>query len=65
MASKEEDIKAIENDVLIIHGRDDKVIPFENSIRLHQLIKKNHNFIVLDNVVTGVKLNMEIGLISF
>lgn len=46
MASNEEDIKAIENDVLIIHGKEDKVIPFENSIRLHQLIEKSqlHSF---------------------
>ncbi|WP_072682111.1 alpha/beta fold hydrolase [Arcobacter sp. LA11] len=46
MASKEEDIKKIDKDVLIIHGRDDKVIPFENSIRLHSLIQKSqlHGF---------------------
>lgn len=46
MASDEEDIKEIQNDVLIIHGRDDKVIPFENSIRLHSLINKSqlHSF---------------------
>ncbi|MGA1933534.1 alpha/beta fold hydrolase [Arcobacter sp. YIC-464] len=46
MASDEEDIKEIKNDVLIIHGRDDKVIPFENSIRLHSLINKSqlHSF---------------------
>ncbi|MGB6329496.1 MAG: alpha/beta hydrolase [Halarcobacter sp.] len=41
MASDEEKIKAIKNDVLIIHGREDKVIPFENSIRLHKLITKS------------------------
>lgn len=41
MASNEEDIKNIKNDVLIIHGREDKVIPFENSIRLHKLITKS------------------------
>lgn len=46
MASDEKDIEAIENEVLIIHGRDDKVIPFENSIRLHKLIDKSqlHSF---------------------
>lgn len=46
MASNEEDIKAIDKDVLIIHGRDDKVIPFENSTRLHSLIEKSqlHGF---------------------
>ncbi len=46
MASNEEDIKKIDKNVLIIHGRDDKVIPFENSIRLHNLITKSqlHGF---------------------
>lgn len=46
MASDEKDIASINNDVLIIHGRDDKVIPLENSIRLHDLIKKSqlHSF---------------------
>jgi len=46
MASDEKDIANIDKDVLIIHGRDDKVIPFENSVRLHHLIKKSqiHSF---------------------
>ena len=46
MASNEEDIKKINKEVLIIHGRDDKVIPFENSIRLHSLITSSqlHSF---------------------
>lgn len=46
MASDEEDIKKIDKDVLIIHGRDDEVIPFENSVRLHKLITKSqlHGF---------------------
>lgn len=46
MASDEKDIKDIKNDVLIIHGRDDKVIPFDNSIQLHNLITKSqlHSF---------------------
>ncbi|XPV69570.1 MAG: alpha/beta fold hydrolase [Halarcobacter sp.] len=46
MASDEENIKKIKNNVLIIHGREDKVIPFENSIRLHNLITKSqlHGF---------------------
>jgi len=36
----------IDKDILIIHGRDDKVIPFENSVRLHHLIPKSqlHSF---------------------
>jgi len=41
MASDEQDIKKIMNDTLIIHGREDKVIPLQNSIRLNQLIKKS------------------------
>lgn len=41
MESKEEDIKKIDKDVLIIHGRDDEVIPLENSITLNQLIEKS------------------------
>ncbi len=41
MASDEKDIANIDKEVLIIHGRDDKVIPFDNSIRLHKLITKS------------------------
>lgn len=41
MASKEEDIKAITKQVLIIHGREDRVIPVENSFRLHDMIQKS------------------------
>jgi 2-hydroxymuconate-semialdehyde hydrolase len=41
MASNESDIKNIKNEVLIIHGREDKVIPLENSLRFNKLIKKS------------------------
>jgi 2-hydroxymuconate-semialdehyde hydrolase len=41
MESDEQDIKKLTNDTLIIHGREDKVIPLQNSIRLNQLIKKS------------------------
>jgi 2-hydroxymuconate-semialdehyde hydrolase len=41
MTSCEQDIKKIAHDVLIIHGREDKVIPLENSITLNKLIKKS------------------------
>ena len=41
MESCENDIKKIDKDVLIIHGREDKVIPVQNSIRLNQLILKS------------------------
>jgi 2-hydroxymuconate-semialdehyde hydrolase len=41
MMSCENDIKKIDKEVLIIHGREDKVIPLQNSIRLNQLILKS------------------------
>lgn len=41
MQSDEQEIKKIHHDVLIIHGREDKVIPLENSMKLNQLIKKS------------------------
>jgi len=41
MESDEQDIKKIPHDTLIIHGREDKVIPLQNSIKLNQLIKKS------------------------
>ncbi|QDF28747.1 alpha/beta fold hydrolase [Halarcobacter anaerophilus] len=41
MQSDENDIKNIQKEVLIIHGREDKVIPLENSIKLNQLILKS------------------------
>lgn len=41
MASKEEDIKAIHKQVLIIHGREDLVIPVENSYKLFSLIESS------------------------
>lgn len=41
LALADSEIRSIDNEVLIIHGRDDKVIPVENSIRLHQLIERS------------------------
>ena len=41
LASKESDIAAIDKETLIIHGRDDKVIPVENSLRFSQLISRS------------------------
>jgi 2-hydroxymuconate-semialdehyde hydrolase len=41
MESDEQDIKKIKHETLIIHGRDDKVIPLQSSIRLNQLISKS------------------------
>jgi 2-hydroxymuconate-semialdehyde hydrolase len=41
MASKEEDIKAIPHETLIIHGREDQIIPVSNSLKLHELILRS------------------------
>ena len=41
LASPEQDIARIEHETLIIHGRDDKVIPLENSLRMSQLISRS------------------------
>jgi len=46
MASDPTAIRAIAHEALIIHGRDDQVIPLDNSLRLHQLIERSqlHTF---------------------
>lgn len=41
MASKEEDIKNIKHSCLIIHGKDDLVIPVDNSYRLFSLLQNS------------------------
>jgi 2-hydroxymuconate-semialdehyde hydrolase len=41
LASDEQAIAAIEKETLIVHGREDKVIPLENSLRLSQLISRS------------------------
>jgi len=41
MASREADIRAIAHDTLIIHGRDDQVIPLDNSLTLHHWISRS------------------------
>ncbi|WP_280923966.1 alpha/beta fold hydrolase [Ornithinimicrobium cryptoxanthini] len=38
MATPEEQIRAVSQPALIVHGRDDQVIPLETSLRLHQLL---------------------------
>jgi len=40
LASPEEDIAKIDKETLIVHGRDDQVIPVENSLRMSQLISR-------------------------
>jgi 2-hydroxymuconate-semialdehyde hydrolase len=41
MASKEADIKALPHETLIIHGREDQIIPVSNSFKLHELIQRS------------------------
>lgn len=41
LASDEKAIAAIDKDTLIIHGREDKVIPLENSLRFSQLLSRS------------------------
>ncbi|MBP2297147.1 alpha/beta fold hydrolase [Azospirillum rugosum] len=38
LASNEDDIRAISQEALILHGRDDNVVPLETSLRLNHLI---------------------------
>lgn len=46
MASPEDRIREIPHETLIIHGREDRVIPFENSLKLFHLIDRSqlHGF---------------------
>ena len=41
MASREADIRALKHETLIIHGRDDKVIPLDNSLKLLSWIDRS------------------------
>lgn len=41
MASREADVRALTHETLIIHGRDDKVIPLSNSLALLELIDRS------------------------
>lgn len=41
LATPEDRVAAIEHETLIVHGRDDRVIPVETSIRLNQLISRS------------------------
>ena len=38
LASAEEDIARIQSPAMIIHGREDRILPFSNSVRLFELI---------------------------
>lgn len=41
LASREEDIRALEHEALVIHGREDQVIPLSNSLTLAQWIPRS------------------------
>jgi pimeloyl-ACP methyl ester carboxylesterase len=41
MTTPDEELRKIDKETLIVHGRDDKVIPLENSYRLLQLIDRS------------------------
>lgn len=41
LATDEEAIRAIPHETLIVHGRDDRVIPLQNSLRLLELIERS------------------------
>lgn len=41
MASREEDIRALPHETLVVHGRDDQVIPLSNSLTLAQWIPRS------------------------
>ena len=41
IACTEQDVRALRHDTLIVHGRDDKVIPLQVSLTLHQWISKS------------------------
>lgn len=41
LASSEDQIAGLPNETLIVHGRDDQVIPLGSSYRLHQLISRS------------------------
>ncbi len=41
LATPEADIRKIAQPALVIHGRDDRIVPLSNSIKLHSLIRKS------------------------
>lgn len=46
LATPEDQIRALPHETLIVHGRDDRVIPYENALRFNQLIDRSelHGF---------------------
>jgi 2-hydroxymuconate-semialdehyde hydrolase len=41
LASREEDIRALPHETLVVHGREDKVLPLSNSLTLAQWISRS------------------------
>lgn len=41
MASREDDIRALPHETLVLHGREDRVIPLANSLKLAELIPRS------------------------
>jgi 2-hydroxymuconate-semialdehyde hydrolase len=41
LSTPDERLRAIKQDVLILHGRDDRIVPLESSLRLHSLVPKS------------------------
>jgi 2-hydroxymuconate-semialdehyde hydrolase len=41
LASEDADIAALPHETLVIHGRDDQVLPWSNALRLHELINRS------------------------
>ena len=41
MASEDDDIAALPNETLVIHGREDRILPYSNALRLHELINRS------------------------
>ena len=39
LATPEDAIRALPHEVLVIHGRDDQIIPLASSVRLHSLLR--------------------------
>ena len=41
LATPEEKLRALTHQVLIVHGREDRIIPLDSSLKLHSLIKRS------------------------
>ena len=41
LATPEDKIRALPHQVLIVHGRDDQIVPLESSLKLHALIRRS------------------------